>query len=283
MKKLTLLVLAALLALSALSIPAIAEEQGLLGRLTKLNVDEATLTDAIAESYFDKVPFSGYQFFDTLNSMTAALSSGRIAGLAVDEHTAHYLLSRSEEFAIYTAPETVPSYNLGFSMLLREEDAEKCAAISEAISSIEADGTLGALKQSYIDDVIAGVEPDAVEPEHFDGAETFKVALTGDRPPMDYFSADGAPIGFNTALVSEVGRRLGINIEFISVDTGARAISLASGECDAVFWMEAGDFGNWEEADVEDQPANTVATVPYLKGAFTIVVLADSPLNNNEA
>ena len=49
MKKLTLLVLAALLALSALNIPAIAEDLGLLGRLTKLNVDEAMLTDAISE------------------------------------------------------------------------------------------------------------------------------------------------------------------------------------------------------------------------------------------
>lgn len=278
MKKFVVLILAALWAFSALAIPAIAEDQGVLGRLTKLNVDEVTLTDAIAESYFDLVPFSGYRFYDTLNSMIAALASGSIAGMAVDEHTAQYLLSKTEDFAVYTPDETVPSYNLCFSMLLREEDVERCDAISGAIADMEADGTLDALKQAYIDDVIAGIEPEAVVPEHFDGAETLKVALTGDRPPMDYFSEAGEPIGFNTAIVSEIGKRLGLNVELVSVDTGARAVSLASQGCDVVFWMEAGDYGNWEKADVEDQPENTVVTTPYLKGAYTLVVLASSPL-----
>ncbi len=281
MKKATVLLLIALLALAALNAPALAGEQGPLGRLTKLNVDEVTLSDATAESYFDKLPFSHFRFFDTLNSMVAALSSGSIAGIEIDEYTARYLLSREENFAIYTPGEAIPSYTLSFSMLLREEDAERRDAISKAIADMEADGTLDALKQRYIDDVIAGIEPEAVASERFDGTETFKVALTGDRPPMDYFSPAGEAIGFNTALVSEVGKRLGINVEFISVDTAARAVSLASGECDAVFWMEAGDFGGWEKADVEDQPDNTVATIPYLEGALTLVVLSTSPLTDN--
>lgn len=278
MKKVTVLMLIVLLALSALSVPALAGDQGELGRLTKLNVDEDTLSEAITESYFDLVPFSRYRFFDNLNSMIAALVSGRIAGMALDEYTAQYLLSRTDEFAIYTPAETVPSYNLNFSMLFRGEDAALCDRISETIEAMKADGTLDALKKQYIDDVIAGEEPEAVIPEHFDGAETIKVALTGDRPPMDYFSDAGEPIGFNTALVAEIGKRLGMNVEFISIDTGARAMALTSGLSDAIFWMEAGDYGNWEKADVEDQPEDTVVTTPYLTGAYTLVVPASSPL-----
>lgn len=276
MKKAICLILVALLALSTLGLPALAGDQGELGRLTKLNVDEDTLTQAIMESYFDKVPFSRYRFFDNLNSMIGALVSGRITGMALDEFTAEYLLSRTEEYAIYNPPETVPSYNLNFSMLLREADAALCDRISEAIEAMKSDGTLDALKKRYIDEVIAGAEPEAVVPEVFEGGETLKVAVTGDRPPMDYFSDAGEPIGFNTALVSEVGRRLGMNVEFVSIDTAARALALESGMSDVIFWMEAGDFGNWENADVEDQPAGTVVSTPFLTGAFTHVVLASS-------
>ena len=276
MKKAICLILVALLALSTLGLPALAGDQGELGRLTKLNVDEDTLTQAIMESYFDKVPFSRYRFFDNLNSMIGALVSGRITGMALDEFTAEYLLSRTDEYAIYNPPETVPSYNLNFSMLLREADAALCDRVSEAIESMKADGTLDALKKRYIDEVIAGAEPEAVVPEVFEGGETLKVAVTGDRPPMDYFSDAGEPIGFNTALVSEVGRRLGMNVEFVSIDTAARALALESGMSDVIFWMEAGDFGNWENADVEDQPEGTVVSTPFLTGAFTHVVLASS-------
>ena len=276
MKKAICLILVALLALSTMGLPALAGDQGELGRLTKLNVDEDTLTQAIMESYFDKVPFSRYRFFDNLNSMIGALVSGRITGMALDEFTAEYLLSRTEEYAIYNPPETVPSYNLNFSMLLREEDVALCDRISEAIEAMKADGTLDALKKQYIDEVIAGAEPEAVVPEVFEGGEALKVAVTGDRPPMDYFSDAGEPIGFNTALVSEVGRRLGMNVEFVSIDTAARALALESGMSDVIFWMEAGDFGNWENADVEDQPEGTVVSTPFLTGAFTHVVLASS-------
>ena len=63
MKKAICLILIALVALSTLGLPALAGDQGELGRLTKLNVDEDTLTQAIMESYFDKVPFFPLSFF----------------------------------------------------------------------------------------------------------------------------------------------------------------------------------------------------------------------------
>ena len=64
-----ILAIIVLLGLSVLNAAALAEEQGELGRLPKLNVDEDTLSEAILESYFSKVPFSRYRFFDNLNSM----------------------------------------------------------------------------------------------------------------------------------------------------------------------------------------------------------------------
>lgn len=275
MRKSVLLALILLLALTCIVVPTMAEEKGILGRLTKLGVDEDTLNADIADFFFSKMPFSRYKYFDSLNSMLLALNSGDITGLTVDEFTGRYLLSRTEDFTEYKSS-TMITHLLHFTMLLREEDAELCEKISIAIKDMEDDGTLDTLKKQYIDDCIDGIEPDAVVPEKFADAGTLKVALTGDRPPMDYFSFAGEPVGFNTAIMAEIGKRLGLNVEFISIETGARSVSLASGACDIVFWSEAGDFENRDGYETEDQPANTILTEPYLSGWMVYIVMKGS-------
>ena len=44
--------------------------------------------------------------------------------------------------------------------------------------------------------------------------------------------------------------------------------------------MEVGDFENWEGADFEDQPENTVVTDPYMSVPLWWAVLKDSPVVN---
>ena len=135
--------------------------------------------------------------------MISALDSGLVAAISADEYMARYLISRTDGLVQFKSDDAY-EYTLAFSMLLLEQDAELRDRISEVIADMKADGTIDALKAHYIDDVIAGNEPEAIVPEHFDGAQTLNVALTGDRPPMDYFSAAGEPVGFNTAIVAEI-------------------------------------------------------------------------------
>ena len=282
MKRITILIVFLYLLNVLTGIPAaFAGNQGLLGRLTKLNVDEDTLNADIADFFFSHMPFSGYKFYDTLDSMVMALQSGIITGIATDEFTKDYIISKNSSFVEYKNPEA-PSHVLAYAMMLRNSDSELCNRITSVIRDMQSDGTLDSLKKQYIDDVIAGVEPEATVPETMKNAETngavIKVALTGDRPPMDYFSESGKPIGFNTAIVLEIAKRLGLNVEFISVDSGARAVALASGAADIVFWSENGNFNNREKADIEDQPDGTVITEPYLAGKLSYIVLASSPL-----
>ena len=141
-------------------------------------------------------------------------------------------------------------------------------------------GTIETLRQSYIENVIAGEEPGAIQPETFSDARTIRVAVTGDRPPMGYVSAGGEPIGFNTAMITEIAKRLNMNVQLVNVSTQARGMALATGVCDIVFWMEVGDFENWEGANLEDQPENTVVTAPYLSVPLWWAVLKDSPVVN---
>ncbi len=277
MKKVLALVLVLLLVPSVCMGTGNAENESLLGRLTKLGVDEEVLNTELAEPFFSHTPFTRFEYFNTLYGMVAALKSGRIAAFEIDENTADYLISRTKQYVKFSYS-GVPVYNLKFSMLLREENADFCERLSSVIRDIKADGTMEAMKKKYIDECIAGTEPEAVKPEHFDGARTFKIALTGDRPPMDYFSEAGEPIGFNTALVSEIAKRLKMNAEFISIDSGARAVCLESKACDVVFWTESGDFNNREGWETEDRPEHTIITESYLGSTLVAVTLEDSPL-----
>jgi len=254
-----------------------AENEMILGHLTKLGVDEETLNAELAEPFFSLTPFTRFKYFNTLDGIVAALMSGRIAAFDIDKYTVDYIISRTKRYAVLNLPK-VPDCNVSFSMLLREEDAEFCGRISSAIREMKSDGTLAAMKKKYIDDCIAGTDPETVKPEHFDGAMTFKVALTGDHPPMDYFADAGDPIGFNTALVSEIAKRLKMNAVFISVHSGARAICLESKACDVVFWTETGDYKNREGWESEDRPEHTIITEPYLDSKLVYVTLSDSPL-----
>ena len=86
----------------------------------------------------------------------------------------------------------------------------------------------------------------------------------------------GDPIGFNTALIAEIAKKLGVNVEFVNVAGAARGIALASGGCDIVFWMEIGDFEDWEGAALEDQPENTIVTEPYMSVPLWWTVLSSS-------
>ena len=282
MKKLVLIAIALMLALS-LCLTVFADETaevqkyGNIGRLSKLNISEDELNEVLKDIMVNSI-CNRYVFFDTMTDMLMALYRGDIVVLETDQNTVRYIASRND--GIVDRPPYLNPNNLMFSVLLREEDAELRDQISNSIAEMEEDGTIEEMRQRYIEDVIVGDDPDVVVPQVFPGARTIKVAVTGDRPPMDYVSAGGEPVGFNTALISEIGKRLGVNIEFVTVDCGARGIALATGVCDIVFWMEIGDFENWEGADLEDQPENTIVTKPYMSVPLWWAVLSTSPVVN---
>ena len=253
------------------------QKYGNIGRLSKLNITEDELNDVLKDIMVNSI-CNRYVFFNTMTDMLMELNRGDIVVLETDQNTVRYIVSRNDN--IVDRPPYLNPNNLMFSILLRGEDTELRDQISSIIIAMKEDGSLEEMRQRYIEDVIAGNDPDAVVPEVIPDARTIKVAVTGDRPPMDYVSAGGEPLGFNTALIAEIAKRLGVNIEFVTVDCGARGIALATGVCDIVFWMEIGDFENWEGADFEDQPENTIVTEPYMTVPLWWAVLSTSPVVN---
>jgi len=103
------------------------------------------------------------------------------------------------------------------------------------LTAMREDGTLAGLIRQYISEAdMQALNP--VEIARFDGAETIRIAVTGELPPMDYIRADGTPAGFSTAVLAEIGKRMEKNIELVQCSNIGRTLALSSGQVDAVFW-----------------------------------------------
>ena len=90
-----------------------------------------------------------------------------------------------------------------------------------------------------------------------------KANLSADYKYFDnLILADGTPAGFSTAVLEEVSKRIGKNIELISIDSGARTSILSSKGADVVFWVSVPKDSTLIPANI-DLPAGIAISEPY--------------------
>ena len=244
--------------------PAPTKEKATIGVITHLNVSEIeynNLMKKLEKSYRPSKANLGaeYKFFDKMNDMQMALDSGQIDMLSTYQNVADYMLQRTDNREFLTTEKFLSD---SFCFAMREGDKMLQRELNKAIKAMTADGTLIKLTKQYITDLKDGAEPPAVPIAHIDGADTIKVAVTGDLPPFDMILADGTPAGFSTAVLAEVSRRINKNIELVSVDSAARASILSSKGADVVFWVAVPKESTLIPANI-DQPAGIIISDPY--------------------
>lgn len=172
-----------------------------------------------------------FMFFDSLTSMLMTLNAGKVDEISLPESTARYVMRNDPEVRILFTIRMPSAIAFGFrgdSTALRDE-------FNGAIATMRADGTLADIEKKYIGNG-SEFQSDAVNFEDFEGAETIKIAVTGDMPPVDYVDEEGMAAGYNTAVISEIGKRLKKNVEIVSIESGARSSALTSGRADVIFW-----------------------------------------------
>lgn len=198
-----------------------------------------------------------FTYFDNLTSMIMALHSGKIDEAALPEPVAEYVKTHDAGVEISCALHSRTTHlALGF----RSNDAghRLCKMVNDALEAMKADRRLSILTSKYLHRQDTTL-PMAETFEKFPGAETVKVAVTGDLPPLDMIAPDGRPIGYNTAVLSEIGRRMGVNIELVNIDSGARTSALMSGRVDVVFWYQV-----WDGVEKQpDAPEGVLLSEPY--------------------
>ena len=273
MKKCISLFLVLILTLTVIVVPAMAETTIKIGELTYLNSDGTARSGMLVEALKAIQSYSGgfqifgntYVFndeetatpveidhveameFDNLNSMVMSLNAGVIDGMIGDYLVGSYLCRQNSNMTSwidYTELEDMYGGDkiniknrfildqiLGtdFSFLMMEDHLALRDEFNQAIADMKADGTLDALRASIMD-------LNKVEIKEIDNAETIRVGVTGDLPPIDYVDEEGIPAGFNTAVLAEISKRIGKNIELVSIDSGARSLALSQGIVDVIFW-----------------------------------------------
>ena len=214
-------------------------------------------------------------FYDSLLSMQMALRSHRIDEIVLPEAVVMYLMANNPtgyeiQFSLNMMPSTISfGFKAGNTALKKEFD--------DAIKAMKKDGTLMTLENDYITNLGTN-EPGHVAFHEFKGAPTIKVAVTGDLPPLDYVAADGRPAGYNTAILSEIGRRLKKNIRVIGVDAGGRSAALASERADVVFWyrntegMKLPKKAKGRNPKVNDTHTGVILSEPYYEWDTDLVV-----------
>lgn len=205
-----------------------------LGTLAFNNLTQEELSDKL-NAYYKKEGKNytfAYTYFDTLSSALLALKAGQIDRIDMCRSTAEYIEASNSSLTI-RALDWAP---FDFQMAVLDKNAALLGDIDTAIAAMRSDGTLEKLTGDYIDPVLDGKDPKTAVMPVIKGAETIKVAVTGDLPPMDYTTADGKPAGFNMAFLAELSKRINKNIELVSIDSGARLTALTTGTVDALFW-----------------------------------------------
>ncbi len=206
-----------------------------VGSLAMLNSTEEDAQKSAAEQFSsgavtlfmtERYDMITYVFYDSLMSVQMALNADEIQEMLLPKAVAEYVMRVNDNYKIaaigYSIPAPSYSLSLGFR---KSDDPAMRNRFNDALKAMKADGTLAILRERYIDEA-GTTEPAAVKFDSFEGADTVKVAITGDLPPIDYVAPDGKPAGFNTAVLAEIAKRLKLNIELVNINSGARAASL---------------------------------------------------------
>ncbi|MBQ3337353.1 MAG: transporter substrate-binding domain-containing protein [Selenomonadaceae bacterium] len=236
-----------------------------LGMIRHLNATEQRMDEILKMVQEDsgvKVTHYVPTYYDSLNLMQMGIESGSVDQISLYKSVAEYLIANNDKYE--NVPElTLKTLSDNFCFAVRKEDAALKADLDKALDEMKADGSLEKLATEYIVNVDKGQVPPAVEIPMTDGADTIKVGVTGDLPPLDYVSADGKASGFNTALLSEIAKRSGKNVEIVDIDSGARAAALSSKQIDVVFWVTVPTLEK-VPADL-DKPEGVELSNPYFK------------------
>ena len=240
-----------------------------IGMLEHLNASETEFDGfmkKISETFALSMPAHQVQYFSNFNSMQMALESGRIDEISTYKCVADYLMARNPNIEILEGH--TMEFIDAFCFAVRASDVELKKSLDNIINDMKSDETLDKLTKQYI---TPSENPPSIEIKKFEGADTLKVAVTGDLPPLDLVLADGNAAGFNTAVLSEIGKRLQKNIEIIQVDSAARSSALASGQADIVFWAIV-PVGEIIPANA-DKPDGVELSAPYYRGRIVHIGL----------
>ena len=215
---------------------------------------------------FHSGPLKEVVLFNRSSDEVAAVLNGRIDAYMAPEVTANYYAKRNPKLKVIPPDKKVEG---NVFMRVRSEDLKLKAQLDSAITILQGNGVLKSLELNWITNLPASNEPLLTDISKIEGAKTIYVGVAGDYPPLDYIAANGRPSGFNVATLTEIGKILKINFEFVSIETQARFAALGSKKIDVIFC----NLHAISKFSDELANKNLISTIPYsnfLGGYFLV-------------
>jgi hypothetical protein len=237
-------------------------------------MNQAAVEKSFREGLNIDFKLGGLVYVDSLTDGLLILRSHKVDALHVMRFTGRYLAQRNSDLKQYLPQ----SGTYTTQMIFSPKQQAGCEKVNQALKTMQEDGTLDKLINQWIINLPVGQEPSGGRLPVIKGAETIKVGISGDEPPLDYIAADGTPGGFNVAVIGEISRRTNINVNLVTVVSGARFASLQSGKIDAFLWHNALiPEGVLTEEEISPEkpgdPDGFYKTVSYLDGKESLFVL----------
>ena len=171
------------------------------------------------------------KYFNRYSDCVTAVLAGKVDAVLSPKFGAEYYAKRNNQLKMI-AREPV---NVNVVMMLRSEDKALKDDLDKAITTLQENGTLKRLEDELVTNLPVDKYPASQDIPKIKGAKTVYVGVCGDYVPLDYIAADGRPAGYNVALMTEIGKLLNINLEFVSIETQARFAALSSKKIDLIF------------------------------------------------
>jgi ABC-type amino acid transport substrate-binding protein len=171
-------------------------------------------------------------FFNRGTDLITALKSGKIDASPLMKIGCDYFIQRNNDLKMLPQKE---KGECSIIMAVRAEDQKLKDDLDNAITTLQENGTLKLLEDKWLTNLPVTNEPSNKEISKIEGAKTYYVGVTGDYVPLDYIAADGKPSGYNVALLTEIGKLLNVNFEFVSLEAQAKFYALSSKKIDIIF------------------------------------------------
>lgn len=171
------------------------------------------------------------RYFNRYPDVIMAVKSGKIDAALSPKFCADYFIKRNADLKMVSREPV----KVNVVMAVRSEDSQLKDELDKAITALQENGTLKRLEDEWVTNLPVNNEPANGEIPKIAGARTVYVGVCGDYIPLDYIAANGRPAGYNVALLTEMGKLLKINFEFVSVETQARFAALNSKKIDLIF------------------------------------------------
>ena len=197
----------------------------------------ADTSGSIFSTYIDAViPNVTYSVFNSPLEQIEALKGGRVEAVPMDEPNTKIELAKETDLTVL--PQKIAAAKYG---IVLQKGSPLTSKVNSALATLKADGTLDEMKERWMgsDDSVK-VMPD-IESSGANG--TLLVAYDKAYEPMEYVDADGREKGYELEMMLHIGKILGMNVEFTTMDTSGLIPMIQSGKADAA----VGSFSITEE------------------------------------